>query len=611
LYTRGVAPKREAARLVKCVASLPAQEFGFAMPFSLRRRLTAAPAALCRVLALASVAWAVHAASASAAARLYLSPSGSDAAACTQTAPCKSLSRGYRAAQPGQTVQLASGSYRDSSLPAEPSTGDVRFAAAAGATVSLANDVHVAAKHVELVGLHVQGTLYIDAGAADVTIRNATLKTFQVLSSGAQAPTDISFIGGSVGPSADSSNLIASDSTTTTASPKNILFDGVAFHDFTLSPGSSAHVECLQVWAADGLTIRNSTFSNCEVFDIFLQKLPAGAAPTPSNILIENTFFAKTRSGYYAIRTGDHPGSNWRNLTIRNNSFNQAINLDPTATFANTRITSNIAPKLEFYAPSTGQTTASPPGVTTDYNVWSAGTKIGAHDQTAPTGYRNPTTGDYHLTPGAAAIDHADPTNSPTTDIDGDPRPNGTAPDAGADELASSTPTPTPTPMPTATGPRSSRARATLSPSADATISKGEPSRRFGRSTSLRVGGRPMRRSLLRFDVTGWAVAPASAVLRLWALDGSKHGGNVRLTTSARWSQSRVEWSNAPAVAPGGPVVKLGAVARGHWVRIDVTRLIRGNGTWTLRLSSPSNDASRYASREAKRHRPQLILSST
>ncbi len=111
-----------------------------------------------------------------------------------------------------------------------------------------------------------------------MTFRNETLKNFQILSSGSQAPTDISFIGGSAGPSVDDNNRIASDGTSTTASPTNVLIDGMRFHDYTLSAGSSAHVECLQVWAANGLTIRNSKFQNCETFDIFLQKLPDGAA---------------------------------------------------------------------------------------------------------------------------------------------------------------------------------------------------------------------------------------------------------------------------------------------------------------------------------------------
>ena len=41
---------------------------------------------------------------------------------------------------------------------------------------------------------------------------------------------------------------------------------------------------------------------------------------------------------------------------------------------------------------------------------------------------------DYHLAPGSAAIDRGDPNRYPATDIDGQTRPMGLAPDAGADE---------------------------------------------------------------------------------------------------------------------------------------------------------------------------------
>jgi hypothetical protein len=48
----------------------------------------------------------------------------------------------------------------------------------------------------------------------------------------------------------------------------------------------------------------------------------------------------------------------------------------------------------------------------------------------------DPTAPDYfHIQPTSAAVDQADPASTMMTDIDGDSRPNGTAPDIGADEL--------------------------------------------------------------------------------------------------------------------------------------------------------------------------------
>src|SRR5437868_903583 len=41
----------------------------------------------------------------------YVSPSGSDSNACTQSSPCLTFNRAYHVAAPGDTVQIAGGSY--------------------------------------------------------------------------------------------------------------------------------------------------------------------------------------------------------------------------------------------------------------------------------------------------------------------------------------------------------------------------------------------------------------------------------------------------------------------------------------------------------------------
>lgn len=370
---------------------------------------------------------------------LYLSPSGSDANACTAGKPCKTLNRAYKLAQPGETVEMAAGTYGDTSLSLDStktSDQDVLFRPAAEATVTISPQLHIHARHLELRGLRFAGKLWIESSAVDVTLRNNTLKNFDLYSSGTQSSREISFIGGSIGPSADENSRIASNGTSTSASPEDILIDGVDFHDFTLSPGSGAHVECLQVWAVDGLTIRNSTFRNCEVFDIFLQKLPGGAAATPSNILIENNFFDCCRSGYYSIRFGDHAGTSWKNVTIRNNSLNKEINPDPSVPYSNVRILGNVGPAVRFWSGSSGNVEPKPSGIEVDHNVWYAGSKVGPSDKVAPSGFRDAAALDFHLSAGAAAIDAGDPDNSPARDIDGDARPAGAAPDAGADEAS-------------------------------------------------------------------------------------------------------------------------------------------------------------------------------
>jgi hypothetical protein len=368
---------------------------------------------------------------------LYLTPGGNDANACTKAAPCKTMSRAYKLAKPGQTVYMSTGSYADTTIAADAtktSVSDVRFSPLPNARVTLTGTLHIPADHITLYKLTLQKTLWIDATASDVTMHMSTLHNFKILSSGSQAPSGISIVGGSVGPSVDDNNIIGSNGTSTTNSPRNIRIEGVDFHDFTLSAGSSAHVECLQVWAAQRLYIRGNKFRNCEVFDIFLQKLPDGQAATPHDITIENNFMDCCRSGFYSIRLADHPGTSWKNVMIRNNSMNKAINPDGGVPYSNVKILNNIAPKLDFYTGATGGTSPKPAGLTADYNVWYSGAKIGTHDQVAPSGFVNPAAFDFHLLAGAAAINHGSPQSSPAKDIDGQARPMGSAPDAGADE---------------------------------------------------------------------------------------------------------------------------------------------------------------------------------
>jgi hypothetical protein len=366
---------------------------------------------------------------------LFISPTGNDSNPCTQSQPCRTLARAYRAAQSGVTVQVANGTYSDTTLPLDGSKGtsNVVFTAAPNATPRFLSTLHIRARHVELSKLNF-ATLWVDASAQNDILRNDTYRNFDVISSGTQAPTNISFIGGSAGPAVDENNIIGSNGTSTTASPTNIRIQGVHIHDYTLARGSGAHVDCLQVWAANGLTVEGSTFNDCEVFDIFLQFLPGGSAGTPKNVTIQNNFLDCCRSGFYSImlpyHSGATGGSHFSNVTIRNNSSDKAITADPDATYTNVKFDGNIGPKLVFYSNAKDALQGKPAGISADCNVWYSGSKIGTHDQVAPSGFVEPSKLNFNLEPGAAAIKHGDPNDYPPADIYGKPRPH--QPDAGA-----------------------------------------------------------------------------------------------------------------------------------------------------------------------------------
>src|SRR5918999_245748 len=119
--------------------------------------------------------------------------------------------------------------------------------------------------------------------------------------------------------------------------------------------------------------------------------------------------------------------------------------------------------------------------------------------------------------------------------------------------------------------------QATLGPAADAYVSSANRRSNFGRERLLRIQGRPVFRSYIRFTVRA---------------------------TATRWSERRITFANAPR--PSGPVARSGRLRRLRWASIDVTRLVRGNGTVSLALTGSSSAS--LASRESGSTRPRLVV---
>ena len=256
---------------------------------------------------------------------LYLSPTGSDSNPCTADAPCATMDHAYHLASSGETIFLAAGDYPVQLVKPDAAKTDptpVVFTPASGAQVTVAR-LDVSASHVEFENF--QADWAVATPANGVTFRN-------IVANGAiyvTGASNVQVIGGQV----FSPVPVSSDSQIASIKgqvPTNILFDGVAFHDFVdVGPGQFHHIECLQVGAAVNLTIRNSKFWNCGTHDIFIRSWGfVNNSPSPlSNILIENNWFAKTVAGFYAMQflddlwTGDPPTS----VTIRNNSALQTI----------------------------------------------------------------------------------------------------------------------------------------------------------------------------------------------------------------------------------------------------------------------------------------------
>ena len=151
-----------------------------------------------------------------------------------------------------------------------------------------------------------------------------------------------------------------------------------------------------------------------------------------------------------------------------------------------------------------------------------------------------------------------------------------------------------------------STATLTFNSTADATIKPGSPTTNFG-SSKLEVDNTPVEHFLLKFTVSGIGAPIVSAKLRLYNINDSNKGGDFYRVANNAWSESSVTWNTAPA-ADATIIASLGAVAVNTWYEVDVTSLIPGNGTYSLRVTSTSADGADYNPKEAAGFAPRLAV---
>jgi hypothetical protein len=265
-----------------------------------------------------------------------------------------------------------------------------------------------------------QAGVAMDRGSDDVVFQDVDAGHIWISSRNA------SVIGGDYGPTVDEVSKVSE-----TIGP-NLLIDGATFHHYM---EHQSHMECIALYGAQGVTIRRSRFDTCTLFGIF-------STPEPSqhfrDVLIENNVFTNSGGTHMSthLKVGSHGGA-CTNFLIRNNTFvDEDVISDcgiREGTASNIRWIANIF--SEWSAPNcfTG-------GHVFDHNVIERGRGCGRHDVVAGRGglgFVDRAGFDLRLSAGSPAIDWGNPADFPGTDIDGNPRPVGGAPDAGADEFGS------------------------------------------------------------------------------------------------------------------------------------------------------------------------------
>ena len=204
------------------------------------------------------------------------------------------------------------------------------------------------------------------ADVSDVTFWGMDARNFTI-DSGAE----VNIIGGDYGPASSCGGSYGGGNNGIRMNrpgvmPSDILIWGVDIHDVQSHDLVQCHIECLIVGAGQNITVRGSRFWNCSIFDIFLQPFNGPI----SDVTLENNWFAtptdpdgRANSGRAVEFSGGGP---WRNLLIRHNSANTAINLNDGAAnpqYENALVVGNVAERA----------IACYEGVTYRYNVWFGG----------------------------------------------------------------------------------------------------------------------------------------------------------------------------------------------------------------------------------------------
>jgi hypothetical protein len=174
--------------------------------------------------------------------------------------------------------------------------------------------------------------------------------------------SDFAMIGGSVGPTWDAPGAPGQSQVGIALGPvsgpsKNLLFDGVRFHDNRRSDDQQ-HTSCLMLGGGEGVTIRNSSFDNCAVFDLFVTwwNFVTPQYPVATNVLLDHNTFAQAvagcsgcTAGYFSVEFADYPPL-WQNITISNNTALQAMHFD--GRHRNFVVRNNTMPMVPYDCPS-------------------------------------------------------------------------------------------------------------------------------------------------------------------------------------------------------------------------------------------------------------------
>ncbi len=425
-------------------------------------------------------------------AQLFVSTTGSDSGACTNSDPCATFNRAFHVAKPGQIVEVAAGTYPTQTILNDPTktAPNVVIRPAQGAVVNIVGPAQGAAislgvnsddpkaagpSYLTIQGVHAVGGLQQwtgssksarqaqsitleDSSFTDVRSRIGPLITFRYTQGLKVLRNDI----GPVCCGTDGLNL--ANAGAAGSDPSDVLIDHNYIHDITQTCATNPDPSCTnqnncpantkvcdhpdgsQMFGAQGLTISNNRYYNAGTQNIFLQTANGGRF---SNITLENNMVSTSAGpGVTNSVSLGGPGRGVFSGFVRviNNTFEKNFTIYDTlasnrvlAPGTKVTIAGNIigvvgddsgSSRCSFIANDGSEITPTYSGNLFGNKTCAATDRLG-HATFVST---NPLQPDLHLVRSSLGLGIGDRRLEPEVDIDGDLRPNLFRPDAGADQ---------------------------------------------------------------------------------------------------------------------------------------------------------------------------------
>jgi hypothetical protein len=386
------------------------------------------------------------------AAQYFMAPNGSDSGPCSRDRPCRSLGRAYSVAKPGQTVELAGGTYAEGqrigySSAKQSAKRRVVFRAAPGADPVIGSLEIEGGQHISLIGLDFHNDLGMTAldrsspsspRTTDVLVQGGRIQSFHITS-----VKNVTIAGNEIGnyrfADGFGSNSIYADNQ---GPSTNVLVQNNVFHNIVAKPAT--HAECLFIKSVSNLRIRGNRMFGCPGLAIAIYDLSTGRA---DNITIENNFMQcgnaagdRCYGGAYVLEASTKGSQIINNLVVR---FNTALAYPSEPGGLAVLPGGPYQGHNRMYGNLAGSAC-----VPSDSTWWGGYNVVTERSSTCRTNHvvRDfagklvaPVTGNFHLSPGSPAL-RAVPASicksfgCPARDIDGQKRNQKRRLDAGADE---------------------------------------------------------------------------------------------------------------------------------------------------------------------------------